>query len=129
MGPKSDLEAIKPHMDGRLPIKFVDLDSGALLLNPLPTGCQDTHITILPEFKIPEGRMEEFIAGFEKFYTATKTGAGAAGMLYYGFAVVGDSVYCREGYKVIFLEPVLVPYKGRLQKEGLNSTFIRLGDK
>merc|ERR1711868_121697 len=62
--PKADLESIKPHMDGRLTVKYLELDSGALMLNPLPSGCQDTHITILPEF-----------------------------------SVLGDSVYCREGYK------------------------------
>jgi len=97
--PKADLENIKPHMDGRLTVKYLELDSGALMLNPLPSGCQDTHITILPEFTVPEGRMDEFKAGFEKFYNATKNGSGASGMYYYGFSVVGDSVYCREGYK------------------------------
>ena len=107
MGHKSDLETIKPHMDHGLPIRFVNLDTDAILLNPLPSGCQDTHISLLPEFKIIEGRMEEFVAsGFKSFYTATKTGTGAAGTLYYGFAVVGDTVYCREGYKVIpYIQP------------------------
>ena len=71
-GPSADLEQIKPHMDGRLPIKFVDLDSGALLLNALPKGSQDKHITILPEFVVPSGKMDEFKAGFPKFYEATK---------------------------------------------------------
>ena len=87
-------------MDGRLTIKYLELDSGALMLNPLPSGCADTHITILPEFVVPDGRMDEFKAGFEKFYNATKNGSGASGMYYYGFSIVGDSVYCREGYKV-----------------------------
>eukprot|EP00090_Calanus_glacialis_P022131 TRINITY_DN3414_c1_g1_i2.p1 TRINITY_DN3414_c1_g1~~TRINITY_DN3414_c1_g1_i2.p1 ORF type:complete len:163 (-),score=56.35 TRINITY_DN3414_c1_g1_i2:80-529(-) len=86
-------------MDGRLPIKFVDLDSGSLLLNAFPKGCADTHVTILPEFNVPAGKMEEFKAGFPKFYAATKSGPGAAGALYYGFGVAGDSAYCREGYK------------------------------
>ena len=100
-GPASEIEKIKPHMDGRLPMKFVDLDSGSLLLNALPKGAADTHVTILPEFIVPAGRMDEFKAGFSKFYNATKSGPGAAGALYYGFGVSGDSVYCREGYKVI----------------------------
>ena len=99
-GPASELDKVKPHMDGRLPIKFVDLDSGSLLLNPFPKGAADTHVTILPEFVVPGGRIEEFKAGFPKFYAATKGGAGAAGALYYGFGVSGDNVYCREGYKV-----------------------------
>merc|ERR1712198_475948 len=90
---------VKEKRDGRLPIKFVDLDSGALLLNAFPKGCADTHITILPEFVVPAGKMDEFKAGFPKFYAATKDGPGASGALYYGFGVAGDSVYCREGFK------------------------------
>ena len=101
-GPASEIEKVKPHMDGRLPIKFVELDSGSLHLNSFPKGCQDTHITILPEFMVPAGKMAEFKAGFPKFYAATKSGPGAAGALYYGFGVDGDSVYCREGFKVLF---------------------------
>ena len=54
---------------------------------------------ILPEFTVPDDKMEMFKAGFPKFYEATKAGAGAAGMLYYGFSVSGNSVFCREGYK------------------------------
>merc|ERR1712013_128887 len=45
----------------------------------------------------PAGKVDEFKAGFSKFYAATKNGPGAAGCLYYGFG--GDSMYCREGYK------------------------------
>ena len=99
-GPQSELEKIKPHMDGRLTIKYALLDTGSLLLSPFPTSCQDTHVTILPEFVVPEDRMEDFKAGFAKFYSATKAGAGAAGMIFYGFAISGNSVYCREAYKV-----------------------------
>merc|ERR1711942_178209 len=98
-GPASELEKVKPHMDSRLTVKYVELDSGALQLNAFPKGCQDTHITILPEFVIPAGKLDEFKAGFSKFYAATKNGPGAAGCLYYGFGFAGDSMYCREGYK------------------------------
>jgi len=98
-GPASELDKVKPHMDGRLTVKYVELDSGALQLNAFPKGCQDTHITILPEFVIPAGKVDEFKAGFSKFYAATKNGPGAAGCLYYGFGFAGDSMYCREGYK------------------------------
>merc|ERR1712013_141083 len=69
-GPASELDKVKPHMDGRLTVKYVELDSGALHLNAFP-----------------------------KFYAATKNGPGAAGCLYYGFGFAGDSMYCREGYK------------------------------
>merc|ERR1712013_694138 len=47
----------------------------------------------------PAGKVDEFKAGFSKFYAATKNGPGAAGCLYYGFGFAGDSMYCREGYK------------------------------
>eukprot|EP00091_Calanus_sinicus_P021820 TRINITY_DN6627_c0_g1_i1.p1 TRINITY_DN6627_c0_g1~~TRINITY_DN6627_c0_g1_i1.p1 ORF type:complete len:140 (+),score=19.04 TRINITY_DN6627_c0_g1_i1:297-716(+) len=56
-GPASEIEKVKPHMDGRLPIKFVELDAGSLLLNAFPKGCADTHITILPEFVVPAGKI------------------------------------------------------------------------
>merc|ERR1711970_346210 len=94
-------DGLKSHMDSRLAdqVKIVPLDSGALLLNSFPKGTKDTHVTILPEFAVPAGRMEEFKAGFPKFYAATKNGPGASGILYYGFGVSGDSVYCREGFK------------------------------
>jgi len=77
-GPPAELEKVKPHMDSRLTVKYVELDSGALQLNAFPKGCQDTHITILPEFVIPAGKLDEFKAGFSKFYAATKNGPGAA---------------------------------------------------
>jgi len=98
-GPPAELEKIKP-LDTRLSdqIKIVELDSGALNLKSFPKGTQDTHVTILPEFVVPAGRMDEFKAGFPKFYAATKNGPGGAGCLYYGFGIAGDTVYCREGY-------------------------------
>jgi len=97
-GPQDQLDIIKAKMDDRLTVKFVTLDAGALAIAAMPSGCQDSHITILPEFTVPAGRMAEFQGGFPKFYKATKEGQGAAGCLYYGFATAGDSVYCREGY-------------------------------
>ena len=35
-----------------------------------------------------------------QFYTATSEGRGAAGGLYYGYGVEGDTIFCREGFKV-----------------------------
>ena len=35
-------------------------------------GCKDDHITILVEFSVPAGKMDEFKAGFSKFYGAVK---------------------------------------------------------
>ena len=89
-------------MDESLAISYLELDSEALLLNPLPSGCPDTHISLIPEFTIPDGRMKEFMEDFQKFVNATKNGEGASGMFYYGLAVDGNTAYCREGFKVFF---------------------------
>ena len=59
-------------MDSGLAISYLELDPEALMLNPLPSGCPDTHVTIIPEFTVPDGRMEEFKEDFQKFVTATK---------------------------------------------------------
>ena len=48
-GPGSEIEKIKPHMDGRLTIKYAELDSDSLLVSSLPTSCQDTLLTIMSE--------------------------------------------------------------------------------
>merc|ERR1712055_246174 len=97
-GPQDQLDIIKAKMDDRLTVKYVTLDSGSITLAPFPSGSPDTHVTILPEFIIPEGKEGELKAGFGKFYAATKAGKGAAGCLYYGMGTAGNSVYCREGY-------------------------------
>ena len=62
---------------------------------PEPTA--DTHVTIVPYFTVPEGKMDEFKRGFAAFYEGAK--AGTDECLYYGFCVCGDKVFCREGYK------------------------------
>lgn len=96
--PQDQLDIIKSKMDGRLNVKYFTLDPGAVNIAPMPKGCKDTHVTILPEFTVPADRRDEFKAGFPKFYAATKGGKGAAGCLYYGFAVGDESICCREGY-------------------------------
>merc|ERR1712224_983146 len=59
----------------------------------------DTQVTIVPYFTVPEGKMDEFKAGFPAFYEHTKAGTGASGQcLYYGFAIDGNKVHCRESY-------------------------------
>lgn len=99
MGTDADLNMLRPHLEPVAGIvRFITLDSGALCLKPMPKGCQDTHVAMLPEFTVPEGRMDEFKAGFAKFYDTTKNGAGAAGCYYYRFGVCGNSVFCSEGY-------------------------------
>jgi len=98
MGNAADLDVLRPHLEPK-GAKLITLDSGSLAPVPMPKGCADTHITILVEFTVPDGKMDDFKAGFPKFYDATKNGAGAAGCYYYSFGILGNTVYCREGYK------------------------------
>lgn len=95
MGTKEDLDLLRPHLPAA---RFITLAPGAMVIKPLPKGCPDTHVTLLPEFTVPAGKMDDFTAEFPKFISATKGGAGAAGCFYYGFGVEGSSVFCREGY-------------------------------
>ena len=96
-GPKQELDKIRPKIT-RLPaeITFAELDGDNILLGSLPESTLDTHVTALPEFTVPQGRMEEFKSVMKKFYSAAKKGTKEC--LYYGFAVAGDKVWCREGY-------------------------------
>lgn len=57
----------------------------------------DTHVTICPTFHVPDGKLEAFKATFPDFYSGVATGTDET--LYYGFAVSGNDVFCREGYK------------------------------
>merc|ERR1712093_373253 len=71
---------------GPLGTKFYELDEGATGFSH--NGAQGAHVTIVPYFTVPEGKMEEFKAGFLAFYEHTKAGTGASGdCLYYDFAV------------------------------------------
>jgi len=97
MGTQADLDLLSPHLSS-YGARMINLDSGAFWESGRPQGA-DTHVTVLPEFIVPEDRFKDFVDGFPKFYAATKAGAGAAGMLYYGFGTEGTSVFCREGYK------------------------------
>ena len=56
----------------------------------------DRCCTIVPYFKVHEGRMDDFRAGCEAFMERT---ANEPGCLYYGFSLDGDEVHCREGYE------------------------------
>ena len=94
MGPPAELEKLKEAM-GPLGTKFWELDAGSMYRTSLAE--QDTHVTIVPYFTVPEGKMEEFKAGFPKFYEGTKGGTSES--IYYGFCVHENKVFCREGYK------------------------------
>jgi len=97
-GPAAELEKLKPALAPR-GARFIPLQPGALKLGYTPSAGQDTHITILPEFTVPDGKMGDAMAALPKFAAATKAGAGAANGLYYGFGIEGNSVFAREGYK------------------------------
>ncbi len=56
---------------------------------------EDTCCTIVPYFKIHEGKLDEFKAGCDAFIEKTKQEPGA---LYYGFSFDSDMAHCREGY-------------------------------
>ncbi len=57
---------------------------------------QDKCCTIVPYFKVHEGKSEDFKALCEQF--VEKTGKEPK-CLYYGFSFDGDQAYCREGYE------------------------------
>jgi len=56
----------------------------------------DTCCTLVPYFKVHEGKLDEFKAGCPAFVEATAT---EEGVLHYGFSFDGDNAHCREGYK------------------------------
>jgi quinol monooxygenase YgiN len=97
MGPAAELEKLKGPL-GPLGTKFWEIDGSSFWMNAIPrTTPPDTHVTIVPYFTVPEGKMSEFQKGFNKFYENTKAGTNEC--LYYGFAVKDNQVFCREGYK------------------------------
>ncbi|GBF26747.1 hypothetical protein MnTg02_01788 [bacterium MnTg02] len=55
----------------------------------------DTCCTIVPYFKVHDGKLAEFKAGCEKFIEKTSSESKC---LYYGFSFNGDEAHCREGY-------------------------------
>ena len=52
-------------------------------------------VTIHPYFKVQPGKEQEAQAVMEKFVATTRSEAGC---LFYEFSVLGDEVFCREGY-------------------------------
>jgi quinol monooxygenase YgiN len=56
----------------------------------------DTCCTIVPYFKVHEGRMADFKKGCEEFVEKTSSEPNC---LFYGFSFSGDEAHCREGYK------------------------------
>ena len=55
----------------------------------------DTCCTIVPYFKVFDGKLEAFKALCERFVEAT---GNEPECLYYGFSFAGNQAQCREGY-------------------------------
>merc|ERR1712216_634890 len=99
MGPSTELDKLREAL-GPLGTKFYALDGGSMNFCKAGAEAADTHVTIVPYFTVPEGKMEDFKKGFPSFYEHTKAGTGTSGeCLYYGFAIEGNTVYCCEGYR------------------------------
>lgn len=56
----------------------------------------DNCCTLVPYFKIHEGKLEEMRRMCEQFVEKTRT---EAKVLFYGFSFNGDQMHCREGYQ------------------------------
>ena len=56
---------------------------------------QDTCCSIVPYFKVADGRLAQFKALCEQFVAKTREEPKC---LYYGFCFLGDQAHCREGY-------------------------------
>jgi len=57
---------------------------------------QDKCCSIVPYFKVNDGKIDAFQALCEQFVNKTKEEAKC---LYYGFSFDSDTVHCREGYE------------------------------
>ena len=57
---------------------------------------EDKCCTIVPYFKIHNGKISEFKAICERFVEQTKSESGC---LYYGWCFDGEQAHCREGYR------------------------------
>lgn len=55
----------------------------------------DTCCTLVPYFKVHEGKLAEFKAKCGDFVAKTQS---EEKVLYYGFSFDGDQAHCREGY-------------------------------
>ncbi len=57
---------------------------------------QDKCCSIVPYYKVHDGKLDEFKALCERFVAQT---ASETKCLYYGFCFDGDLAHCREGYE------------------------------
>ena len=55
----------------------------------------DTCCTLVPYFKVADGKLGEFRSLCERFLAKTRSEPGC---VHYAFSFDGDAVHCREGY-------------------------------
>ena len=53
-GPAAELAKVRPHMEGGLPIKFVTMDAGAMVLNTFPMTCEEGISLFFLGLKLPK---------------------------------------------------------------------------
>ncbi len=58
-------------------------------------AAKDTCVTLVPYFKVHEGKLEQFKGGCAAFIEATKTEPAC---VHYAFTFNVDEAHCREGY-------------------------------
>jgi hypothetical protein len=62
--------------------------------NPMPS--QDTACTLVPYFKVHDGKLDAFRELCERF---VEKSSEEPKCLFYGFSFDGDEAHCREGYQ------------------------------
>mmetsp|Transcript_149570 Transcript_149570/g.363291 ORF Transcript_149570/g.363291 Transcript_149570/m.363291 type:complete len:415 (+) Transcript_149570:62-1306(+) len=98
VGPPTEVAKLKPEL-GTEGVTCFDLDGRSKWYGKKggAPGQPDTHVSVIHSFTLAEGKLEAFRGGFPEFFKAVQ--AGTRGCLYFGFAVAGDRVLTREGYK------------------------------
>ena len=100
VAPESEIKKLKEKF-ASIDAEYFVLDEGSMFFKETGQAVtNDDHVSIVPFFTVPEGKLAEFKSHFAKFYECTKngTGLGSKQCLYYGFAINGNNVFCREGY-------------------------------
>ncbi|MEJ2158700.1 MAG: hypothetical protein P8X96_25515 [Desulfobacteraceae bacterium] len=85
---------------------------------------QDKCCSIVPYFKVANGKLDAFKSLCEKFVEKTQTESKC---LYYGFCFDGDQAHCREGYEDADAALAHLDNVGKLLEEALTiSELTRL---
>jgi len=97
---------------------------------------QDKCVSIVPYFKVNDGKMDAFKGLCEQFMEKVTSEPDC---LYYGFAFNGDEVHCREGYNgaegalahldnvgAVLGEALTISTLTRLEVHGIESELAKL---